>query len=332
MLLPPMWLLLLHVPLEPMPVTGGSMAPFLNTNGDAVAKAIARGEAPIGKENNDWVLVSKVGFGRSGVRRQEIQRGMVVVFWAPHASPELGGRLAVKRVIAVAGDRVVPLPGWTGSAEESREGVTVPYGHVWVEGDANDRTKSVDSNWYGPISANLIVGVAQAVFQGGWPCTVQWAEHPYPAKRSGRVKMDVVREAGIHPDKLDVEAGFRDGRAELSLKQMQARSEELKAMLGDPRKAKKLRGMYQDAVRELQRGNPETLEIAAGLVAELEKVFLDAGLTRDGRSPREAVAPALRKEAQGKDEDTLEGETEGERRLRRYMERVKQQEEKAARS
>lgn len=35
--------------------------------------------------------------------------------------------------------------------------MTVPQGHVWVEGDG-PRDKSLDSNTFGPVSANMITG------------------------------------------------------------------------------------------------------------------------------------------------------------------------------
>lgn len=39
----------------------------------------------------------------------------------------------------------------------------VPWNHVWVEGDAEDPNKSLDSNSYGPISVSLIQGRVSAV-------------------------------------------------------------------------------------------------------------------------------------------------------------------------
>lgn len=39
----------------------------------------------------------------------------------------------------------------------------VPWNHVWVEGDADDPRKSLDSNTYGPVSISLISGSVVAV-------------------------------------------------------------------------------------------------------------------------------------------------------------------------
>jgi len=42
----------------------------------------------------------------------------------------------------------------------------VPFNHVWLEGDADDPRKSLDSNTYGPVSISLITGRVVAVL---WP-------------------------------------------------------------------------------------------------------------------------------------------------------------------
>jgi mitochondrial inner membrane protease subunit 2 len=39
----------------------------------------------------------------------------------------------------------------------------VPFNHVWLEGDADDPGKSLDSNTYGPVSISLITGSVMAV-------------------------------------------------------------------------------------------------------------------------------------------------------------------------
>lgn len=60
---------------------------------------------------------------------------------------------SVKRVIGLEGDIVFtrkpyPYPH-----------ATVPSGHIWVEGDGGHNGKdSLDSNYYGPISMNLVTG------------------------------------------------------------------------------------------------------------------------------------------------------------------------------
>lgn len=44
----------------------------------------------------------------------------------------------------------------------------VPFNHVWLEGDAADPQKSLDSNTYGPVSISLITGRVFAVLGPRW--------------------------------------------------------------------------------------------------------------------------------------------------------------------
>lgn len=51
----------------------------------------------------------------------------------------------------------------------------VPFNHVWLEGDADNPKKSLDSNTYGPVSISLITGRVMAVL---WPRlrALQWSD------------------------------------------------------------------------------------------------------------------------------------------------------------
>eukprot|EP01116_Phalansterium_solitarium_P017915 TRINITY_DN4557_c0_g1_i2.p1 TRINITY_DN4557_c0_g1~~TRINITY_DN4557_c0_g1_i2.p1 ORF type:complete len:287 (-),score=31.27 TRINITY_DN4557_c0_g1_i2:73-933(-) len=86
------------------------------------------------------------------------RRGDVVVV----RSPKEREALVVKRVVAVAGDAVHPR----GSADDTDSGgwLTVPAGHVWLEGD--NAATSIDSNHYGPVPLGLIEGRALGIV---WP-------------------------------------------------------------------------------------------------------------------------------------------------------------------
>lgn len=138
--------------------------------------------------------------------RSNLERGMIVVFTPPY-EPGHGydpDRLAIKRIVGLEGDIVVPLGPvdgnfgtteglgrqrllqawkdgsdmddicsgkWVEMEVEDRDGdvkmmagVKVPYGHVWVEGV--NQASTVDSNDYGVISKSLIQGVAIGVL---WP-------------------------------------------------------------------------------------------------------------------------------------------------------------------
>ncbi|OXV05850.1 hypothetical protein Egran_06384 [Elaphomyces granulatus] len=84
--------------------------------------------------------------------------------WASPANPS---NIAVKRVIALPGDRVTtrePCP---------KPSQIIPFNHVWLEGDVDDPRKSLDSNTYGPVSISLITGRVVAVL---WPRmrTLKW--------------------------------------------------------------------------------------------------------------------------------------------------------------
>lgn len=74
-------------------------------------------------------------------------------------SPANPGHVAVKRIIGLPGDRI------TTREPCLKESQIVPFNHVWLEGDALDPKKSLDSNSYGPVSASLITGRAIAVLR-----------------------------------------------------------------------------------------------------------------------------------------------------------------------
>lgn len=65
----------------------------------------------------------------------------------------------MKRVIGLPGDRIATREPYL------KESQIVPWNHVWLEGDADDPKKSLDSNSYGPVSVSLITGRAIAVLR-----------------------------------------------------------------------------------------------------------------------------------------------------------------------
>ncbi|KAL9020389.1 MAG: hypothetical protein Q9185_002363 [Variospora sp. 1 TL-2023] len=95
-----------HDVIQLMRVTGPSMYPFLNTDHDTTTR-------------RDVVAVN---MWRPG---QQVRRGDVVVFRSP-MHPQT---IAVKRVVAVEGDRVVTRAPCPVPEQE------VSLGHVWVEGE-----------------------------------------------------------------------------------------------------------------------------------------------------------------------------------------------------
>jgi signal peptidase I len=92
-------------------------------------------------------------------RWQTLQPGDVVIAKSP-TDPK---QKICKRIIAKAGDKV-----WTKTTDgwSDHRLVTVPVGHVWVQGD--NLRNSADSRQYGPIPEALIMG---RVFLRIWPVT-----------------------------------------------------------------------------------------------------------------------------------------------------------------
>jgi len=154
--------------------------------------------SPLNKDPTNYnirLADNPVSEGGNGTR-SNLERGMIVVFRAPY-KPGHGydpDRVAIKRIVGLEGDIVVPLAAinenenidrqrnlqlwkedgefddicsgrWFETEVEDKHGdvqvlggVRVPYGHVWIEG-VNQRN-TVDSNDYGMISKSMITGVA----------------------------------------------------------------------------------------------------------------------------------------------------------------------------
>ncbi|OWF45111.1 Mitochondrial inner membrane protease subunit 2 [Mizuhopecten yessoensis] len=126
-------------------------ATFLNTVG-YVAEVRGISMKPclnpfLGKYSvSDYVHLNKWG-----VRSYKFERGEIVSLLSP-VNP---GEKLIKRVVALEGDGV-----WT---RNMKKVVTVPQGHIWVEGD---HRKSLDSNSFGPVPVALVNGRATHIV---WP-------------------------------------------------------------------------------------------------------------------------------------------------------------------
>ncbi|KAJ6151460.1 peptidase S24/S26A/S26B/S26C [Penicillium chermesinum] len=113
-------------------VNGPSMTPYLNE------------DWPEMHTQRDLLLMNSslwTGFPWN-TKVARLERGMVVSFQSP-ANPS---NVAVKRIIGLPGDRI------TTRGPSLKPSMIVPFNHVWVEGDAEDPSKSLDSNTYGPRS------------------------------------------------------------------------------------------------------------------------------------------------------------------------------------
>lgn len=211
--------------------------------------------------------------------KPKLERGQIVVYYTPHDP----SRLAVKRVVGLPGDRVTPLPGYPGGDDVE---VIVPYNHIWVEGDANSREMSQDSNYFGPISQNMVYGYVIATFTWwGKPVFLENYEgHDYPAKHSGRIEKDVVSSAKIDPNKQyqQDQDPFHTGAAALELAMMRKHRDLLPRKMRDKAGFEKVRSIYLQAKDELAKNDADTMEVAQGLVEELEIAFECVGLNKDG--------------------------------------------------
>ncbi|KAL4897351.1 peptidase S24/S26A/S26B/S26C, partial [Aspergillus ambiguus] len=144
-----------HV-LQVMWVRGPSMTPYLNEDYEEM------------HTKSDMVLVNMWPWGGSGwpwERKRRLERGMIVTFRSP-ANPS---HVAIKRVVGLPGDRITTREPCMKSSQ------IVPFNHVWLEGDAKDPKRSLDSNTYGPVSLSLITGRVMAVLWPRWRW-LQWED------------------------------------------------------------------------------------------------------------------------------------------------------------
>ncbi|KIR59870.1 mitochondrial inner membrane protease subunit 2 [Cryptococcus bacillisporus CA1873] len=137
-------------------VTGGSMQPTFNP--DLATNPL----------HNDVVLLE-----RWSPAMNKYKRGDVVTLWSPQ-NPQL---LTTKRIVALEGDLVHPLPPSAPSP------VRIPPGHCWVEGDSKYQTR--DSNTYGPIPLGLITARVSHII---WPWARAGEVQSGQGKSKGRVK------------------------------------------------------------------------------------------------------------------------------------------------
>ncbi|KIW87226.1 signal peptidase I [Cladophialophora bantiana CBS 173.52] len=307
---PPLAVFLMSFPFTIMRVQGASMAPFFNINSAPDLPPTAPDIILVKKIKGIKALSNLTGYRLDRLR---LERGQIVVFYAPHDPT----KLAVKRVIGIPGDRIKPLPGYPGGDDP----VIIPYNHVWVEGDANSRERSMDSNYFGPISQNMVFGLVIAVLTP-WtsPVAVNWDEHDYPAKTSGRLEKDVVQQAKLDPDEeaSQKDNPFADGRAAIELAMMRKNRDQLVTMMRDRSKFNRLKGIYERAQTELRRGNKESREVASELVEELQVLFESVGLNKDG-SP---IPPAMGSLGQGGENE--QQDLERQKRLKVYLARQHQ--------
>lgn len=157
-------------------VNGASMAPSINPDVHETGR-------------RDYIVMEPLTPRKRAEKEGAIalKRGDIVTFWKPHR-PE---GISIKRVVGLEGDEVYPTRGYAceegnGMGEERLQGMTdgledsdpdsvasgrqergkivVPYGHVWLEGDNEE--KSLDSRDFGPVSRALLTGRAMRFWRG----------------------------------------------------------------------------------------------------------------------------------------------------------------------
>ncbi len=261
-------------------ITGPSMSPYLNTDFEDGGGA-ATDLHDITK-SSDRIMLNLYE------PRKNLRQGMVVAFRTPH-DPE---RWAIKRIVALEGDRVFPLPHYPGYEALEARGLIVPLGHLWVEGDVADSNKkdvSMDSNIYGPISTGLVMGRATHVitsfFRKWIPIDAQHFKLP------ARVEVDAVtiRNPNLEYQSHKLEETFRNGKAAEILQVLRSR-------LQDPDIVEKYRS-DQDMVqmlhaigdaaylqREKEESEVQTRELANSVLTAVIQV-----LGEKSESPRRKI-------------------------------------------
>ena len=261
-------------------VTGPSMSPYLNTdfeNGDGAATDLH----DITK-STDRILLNLYR------PRSDLRRGMVVAFRTPH-DPE---KWAIKRIVALEGDRVFPLAHYPEIDALEGRGLIVPFGHMWVEGDVSDSNKkgaSMDSNIYGPVSTGLVMGKATHVitsFFSRW-IPIDASHFKLPA----RIQVDAIDVR--HPDKehqsREFEEMFHNGKAAEVLKILRSRLQDQDAIekcRHNPDMVQTLSAIGHGAIRQLkeQSNDGPTSELAKSLLTTVVEI-----LGKEGPEPSSDV-------------------------------------------
>lgn len=267
-------LLFLHFPYQIMHTNGSSMSPFLNPN-----------NAPHLPQSRDMILVRRLsyfdlwGYWLSALSLramghrpdQALQRGEIVVFSTPHDP----SKIAVKRIVGLPGDKIRPLEGFEGGDE-----VIVQHHHMWVEGDADDREKSRDSNWYGQISQNLVIGRVVAILEPWWsPRWLRVDEHEWPARQKGRVTENAVADTTGEPFGQVTKKDWLDGKGDDMLLGLEKRGTWLtNRLITSEKKRQETAALYAAAWKERGENDPTTKQITGNIVETLHGIFTKAGL------------------------------------------------------
>ena len=199
-------------------------------------------------------------------------RGDIVLYNTPH-DPH---KVAIKRVVGIAGDCVTPLDGYI----DGTESVVIPWSHLWVEGDVNDRKRSVDSNYFGPLSTQLIRGKALFVWSPWWNIfsarRLRADRDDWPARKQQRVHKLAVRDESVNPDMLNKSfSQFYGERGQRVLHVLQQQPESMETAFAENEEYRQSMGTAWAQVLSLARSHQDVdiREQARSIVHEMEKLF-----------------------------------------------------------
>ncbi len=157
--------------LQNYQVLGQSMEPNLHSGQHVIVNKAAYMSVDVDRLSK-FIPFYDVDEGSEMHLLGEPQRGDVVVV----RSPQESGKRLVKRIVALPGDSLeieggtiringesISEPYVLGNTRD-RDKSTIPEGHYFVLGD--NRTRSNDSNNFGPIHESQIIGKAWLVY---WP-------------------------------------------------------------------------------------------------------------------------------------------------------------------
>lgn len=260
----------MHFPLKPFRVVGPSMYPTFNPE--------CKSDRDIDYDPT-WVLVQVYNPNAAREKRRGFKegwlgtynRGDIIVYKTPH-DPD---KISVKRIVGVPGDTVVPFEGYDGGPDP----VTIQYYQLWVEGDVNDKKKSIDSNQFGPISEALVVGRVIAAWSPWW--NIFGARRPsrkqdeWPAKKQGRVAEGAVYEASVNPDKLSYLELFGPEKGNAFLRKIRQAPDNMKELWGKDDGFKKTITYVRDRGMKVAEdsNDSELRERAETIVKEIEHTF-----------------------------------------------------------
>lgn len=108
-----------------------------------------------------------------------------------YSSPANPSHIAIKRIIGLPGDRI------TTREPCLRPTQIVPWNHVWLEGDAEDPRKTLDSNTYGPVSLSLVTGRVFAVLgpRMRWLKWTDWENEKRESASTDSATVDKYRQS-----------------------------------------------------------------------------------------------------------------------------------------